>query len=360
MDKYFYPIPKEKLISRFTPVFGQFKKSRNSTLLALPYAGRSSHLRFISSQPKLQIELGLEKKDRLVWTETETCSDFTSLISEICIKLDPKSESHPSIISRDSYLVQILLKSIIRSRVSVILVICLGRLNYSIASDVEQLFILLQKECLNLKILWSIDTTVYRNYSPKHASCNLLESIYYFPTFDQDETKHSLKRIALSRQKNVSNNLEDEGFLQTGGLAGLFHLYLFQGTQTEEILRIVQQELNLSPDISIHLTTPEFRQFLVNNFSNSYNYKNLKLTQIPTAQEIGMLNLFLEKENKNVTRDEIAQAIWGKLANEKYSDWAIDKSISRLRSNLISKTHQLVTIKGMGYSLICTQNSLNG
>lgn len=354
MDKYFYPIPKEKLIERFAPLFSQFKKSRNSTLLALPFAGRSSHLRFIASQNIYNLQ------DRLVWTETEICTKLTQFLSEICIKLDPKSENHPSIISRDSYLIQILLKSIVRSQGLVILIISLGRLNYSIASDVEQLFTLLQKECPNLKILWSIDTVVFRNYSPKHASCNMLESVFYFPTFNQDETKHSLRRIALTRQKTISKTLEKEGFKQTGGLAGLFHLYLFQGTQTEEILKIVQQELTLSPDLSAHLTTEGFREFLVERSNNSYVYKGLKLNKPPTAQEVGMLNLFLERENQYVTRDEIAQILWGKLWQEKYSDWALDKSVSRLRRSLISKTHQLITVKGIGYSLICIQNLRNG
>lgn len=347
MDKFFYPIPKERLIARFKPVFEQLSKTRNATLLALPFAGRSSHLRFIASQDIFDL------KDCLVWTETEICTELSRFLSEICIKLDQESENHPSIISRDSYLIQILLKSIIRSQNSVILIISLGRLNYSIAPDVEQLFTLLQKECPNLKILWSIDTVAFRNYSPKHTSCNMLENIFYFPTFDQEETKHSLKRIALTRHRNISKSLENEGIIQTGGLAGLFHLYLFSGTQTEEILKTIQQELTLSPELSLHLTTPEFRQFLAGKPDDSYVYKGLKLKNPPTAQEIGMLNIFLEKENQHISRDEIAQILWGKLWQEKYSDWALDKSVSRLRNNLISKTHRLITIKSMGYSLIC-------
>lgn len=362
MDKYFYPIPKEKLIARFAPVFGQFKKSRNSTLLALPYAGRSSHLRFISSQPELQKELDISNRDKLVWSETESCSNFIQLISQICVSIDPESVNHPSILSRDTYLVQLLLKSIIRSQGQIIVIISLGRLNYLLVPDVELLFTLLQKECPNLKILWSIDIVVFRNYSPKHASCNILESVYCFPTFSKNETTHSLKRIANTRQKHLSKLFDDSSLDLTGGLAGLFHLFIFQGEsylslpQAGEIIKLVSQELTLSPELSIYLTTPELRQFLVAKQNNSHTFRNLKLSQPPTAQEIGMLNLFLEKENKNVTRDEIAQVLWGKLWQEKYSDWALDKSISRLRSNLISKTHQLITVKGLGYSLICPQN----
>src|SRR3990167_7036522 len=116
MDKFFYPIPKDKLITRFAPVFRQLSKTRNSTVVALPFAGRSSHLRFIASQPELQKELGIINNDELVWSETETCSDFAQLISQICISIDPESAKHPSILSRDTYLIQILLKSIIESQ----------------------------------------------------------------------------------------------------------------------------------------------------------------------------------------------------------------------------------------------------
>ena len=35
-----------------------------------------------------------------------------------------------------------------------------------------------------------------------------------------------------------------------------------------------------------------------------------------------------------ISREELAEVVWGDEADEKYSEWAIDKRISRLRKNL--------------------------
>jgi DNA-binding response OmpR family regulator len=171
-----------------------------------------------------------------------------------------------------------------------------------------------------------------------------------------EETRHSLERISRAKQKKLSKALKDICLNETGGLAGLFHLCLFRQNQTNEIINTVQRELTLCPELSVHLTTLEFRQFLASKFSQTFSYKHINLNRLPTAQEINLLNLFLEKENRPTTRDEVAETIWGKKWQEKYSDWAIDKAISRLRENLNSEIHKLITIKSLGYTLICNQN----
>lgn len=71
-----------------------------------------------------------------------------------------------------------------------------------------------------------------------------------------------------------------------------------------------------------------------------------------TLQEYHLLSTFLDKPNKIISRDEIANVLWGKNSYDKYSDWSIDQIISQLRKKLeiigISSKN-LQTIRKRGY-----------
>lgn len=77
-------------------------------------------------------------------------------------------------------------------------------------------------------------------------------------------------------------------------------------------------------------------------------------SDILTAQEYNLLTSLIQSQNRVCTRDEIATALWGGKYHEKYSDWAIDRLMSRLRQklNLPPKNPHLVTIRGRGYKFI--------
>ncbi len=71
-----------------------------------------------------------------------------------------------------------------------------------------------------------------------------------------------------------------------------------------------------------------------------------------TLHEYHILSFFLENPNVIVSRDKLSELLWGKDAFDKYSDWAIDKSISLLRKKLEQigvSSDKLQTIKGRGY-----------
>jgi DNA-binding response OmpR family regulator len=74
-----------------------------------------------------------------------------------------------------------------------------------------------------------------------------------------------------------------------------------------------------------------------------------------TRQEYEVLVFLLRNMNKLKTRDEISNVLWGEESYDKYSDWAIDQLMSKLRKKLkklgINK-NTLVTIRGRGYKLL--------
>lgn len=238
------------------------------------------------------------------------------------------------------------------------MILSFGRINLDLFKDAEYQITLIQKRCPNLKIMWSLDTCAYRNYHPIHPSCVATESVFYFPTFDKTETLLSTRRIALSTNKKITSEI----FELSGGLAGLFHGLISEGEtylckpKAEEVINIVSQELTLSPELSPLLSTPSLREFVSRTKSQAFWFENIKLKRQPSGQELTILKKLNQNPNKHITRDDIAETFWGEQWQKRYSDWAIDKAISRLRQNINSKAHRLITIKRVGYSLLCTQN----
>ncbi len=53
-----------------------------------------------------------------------------------------------------------------------------------------------------------------------------------------------------------------------------------------------------------------------------------------TPQESEVLRLFIANRGQGVSRDDIADVLWGDKAEEKYSVWAIEQLIKRLRVKL--------------------------
>lgn len=74
-----------------------------------------------------------------------------------------------------------------------------------------------------------------------------------------------------------------------------------------------------------------------------------------TKGEFNLLKYLFENESLALTRDDIAEVLWGKDSTEKYSDWAIDKTISRLREKIEDnprKPKHLLTMRGIGFKFI--------
>ena len=68
-----------------------------------------------------------------------------------------------------------------------------------------------------------------------------------------------------------------------------------------------------------------------------------------------VLSLLLKNKGKVVSREQIAEAVWRKGWQDKYSDWAIDKTISGLRKKLKKlwiDPQIIATVKTKGFKLV--------
>jgi DNA-binding winged helix-turn-helix (wHTH) protein len=85
---------------------------------------------------------------------------------------------------------------------------------------------------------------------------------------------------------------------------------------------------------------------------NSVIFRGRAIGEELTRQEYDLLVYFLKAPDKVHSRDEVAEAIWGKESFDKYSDWAIDQLMSKLRKKLSQigvGSGLLKTVRGRGY-----------
>lgn len=73
-----------------------------------------------------------------------------------------------------------------------------------------------------------------------------------------------------------------------------------------------------------------------------------------TGTEYQILKTLLSNPQVIISREEIATTIWGNQSYEKYSDWAIDKFISQIRSKLSQHRFkgELKTFRNRGFKVI--------
>ncbi len=114
----------------------------------------------------------------------------------------------------------------------------------------------------------------------------------------------------------------------------------------------------------LHLTIPILEQYIsslhrstqkIALIENRLILNGTPIDGLLSAQEQATMKLFVKKMGQLVSRDDIANVIWGPSWQDSYSDWAIDKLISRLRQkclglNLPKSTIQSIKGKGFQYA----------
>lgn len=374
-----FPIPEEKLLARFRPTFAKLSHGQPATILALPQTGRTSLLRSIIGNQTLLTKLGMNSKSTAIihLDIDKTTETYESFLSEILINisdiLDIKQSTILQILlSKDPYLLGKQFEQAVQTLTktqSLLLVITLNHKAISFSQEIDLFLTKLAKEDLvnPIKALWSIDTAFYRQFTPGSSSSLLRQNIFLFPTFDEEETVHSLKRRAELKGRKLPTLIQKNALILTGGIASLFHPLTnidYSSKQTEEVRQLlfqdpavikalneIKRESLIVPDLAAKLAGKAALE-IIDSFSQEASPHNgISLLANPTAQEINLLTAFQNKVNQPLSREEIAEILWGKNWQNKYSDWAIDKAISRLRKQIKSPEYRIITVKNLGYQL---------
>ncbi|MFC1790000.1 helix-turn-helix domain-containing protein [Patescibacteria group bacterium] len=121
--------------------------------------------------------------------------------------------------------------------------------------------------------------------------------------------------------------------------------------------------LNPKSKFGLDCFCPWFRDFLIKEISRTaprikktgpdLYFNDLDLANVLTAQEYLVFKKLYAKKNRLVSREEIAKTMWPENWTEKYSEWAIDKVIARIRKKIgdSGRKQVLQVIKGHGLKL---------
>ena len=137
----------------------------------------------------------------------------------------------------------------------------------------------------------------------------------------QPEEKEVLKSIARGIPASYENKEVIEYLIRTGFIVSK----------------------NDTLEIAVPLLKRHLKDIDIQDKSLSFNSNGqLSMNMIPvdlmfSKIERALLSYFIAHPNVLISRDQLANIIWKEQADDKYSDWAIDSHISRLRKRLESR-----------------------
>lgn len=391
----FYPLPLKDLHTRYDPVFSGFKRGLSSTLIGLPENHRSSFLKFILNYDSQILRTFIEPSYRFIMID-ESLSSAEHLVRLISYKFlelntlpdEDKSELQSMLSSNDSLFTLIILEKMIKKLSKIKIVIVLYNLDEMITKDQTIIDILAK--------IWNVGRTPPEPIihfcfigSPilledmhttrwSHLVGALEENICYFSTFNKEETNYMRKRFEVLWDKKINQKGHDVAFELSGGHGVLYRSLI---NLLPEDLAIAYKEkwhasisgvaervwnslsLNLKQNICSGKTLDSLSGFEKTIASEILNIQVLppKLkrqnTNLPddillTAQQKLVLEYLKSQSDKVIARDELAQTMWGKLWEKKYSDWAIDKCINDLKKKLQGTKIDIITIRNRGFKYI--------
>lgn len=151
-----------------------------------------------------------------------------------------------------------------------------------------------------------------------------------------------LQYLQTKNAENLNDFLLNTGVLRKEGNKLVFFSPLFQ-------LYLESLSINLSENT---LREPQSKQTYVNKDTREVYISGKQINSEFTRAEFSVISLLIEKQNKVISRDDVAKAMWGEDFYDSYSDYAIDRNISRIRKKLqdnASAPRYLHTIKGIGF-----------
>lgn len=130
----------------------------------------------------------------------------------------------------------------------------------------------------------------------------------------------------IKKEKNIIRKVYFENIQE---LDTLTHEYKYLKS-----IRVIK-EINGKTKLGIPLLSQIIeKENRLNKFQVRNNYIFIgekEITSNLSRKERAFLYLLLSSKRKIVSRDKVAQTIWGKDWEEKYSDWAIDRLVYRIR-----------------------------
>lgn len=345
MDKYFYPIPKADLIVRFKRCFELLERGVSVSLVSIPHSGKSSLIQFLLSQPELLSEIGLTRKIIYLNPENFSLPYTTNLYRQISDQINPDS------MVCDEYSLLKMIKAGLKFPVTFVVDWYEGWKNLGLDAGLGMKSIYESGQhhhpCLvNFLFLAPPDMTHFPFFQPLRN--NLTENVIDFPLLNPVECKYSIIRFSKMWDVKISPHQIKKIIEGSSGIAGLIKPLIVSPVNQERLDQIYNSLISYVE----YLPKNCFVRQSLKNYFPKQTILGIKITGELTAQELNLLEYFTSHQNQIVSRDQISEILWGKLATTKYSDWAIDKAMSRLKNKIINNSkNKILTIKNAGYKM---------
>ncbi len=274
---------------------------------------------------------------------------------------------------------------------------CLISKNFSLISEL----VALQRSSARTHIVFFFESNIHAEENIKILRAKTIYSqIYYYPMFDEEEARKYLeylvgiwqmKKVPKTVINRIARECSGQIWLLTQAfrdyrndpktdldslidLPGLrFRVDIIAKSFNEDELAVLTGNSNHNQTVTKYLSSigllksghcciPILLKYLQNNTSKMHltlsdgdiHLNKINLRHSFTSQENQVLKKLLDKPGHIISRDEIAEVIWRREAEEKYSEWAIEQLIKRLRRKLHDiGLHDdcIKTCRGEGYKI---------
>ncbi len=353
-----FPLPNKNLHERYDEVFNTIKRGHDPMITGLPQSSRSAFLKFIIEYDNKFLDEFIDsRKYQFIQIESKDVSDnryISSIAYEIFEDRIVKTE--------DPLLITAAIKNYLKK----------NKLKRRLVFVIYELETFLIKNSETYKFICELLKINKHNSkgngfqaificSPRDINKTLADRIIQFNLFNEDELKYTKKRLEFFRDKKIDNKIHD---LATKLSFGHYLLYKF-------LTDLNLDELNQVSKLKTHTSIRELLDTIWKGTGNIEIINNFLPISIPillppvsrftkeneysdivqlTSQERTLFD-GLKTKNEIFNRDQVAQIIWGTNWTNKYSDWAIDKLVSKLKSKLVYSKYEILTIRGRGYQL---------
>jgi len=206
---------------------------------------------------------------------------------------------------------------------------------------------------LSLHLTFNKDLEKYLTGLGKIAN---LTGPFTVPLPDSQEAQEILTKLARQNNLSLSPKQIKKIISRTGSHVVLIRTAIREILGNKNLLKNVSLVSKTSGfNLKLKALNETLPQNLQRKTDGELSVKNSgEISDLSKTQE-KILEAFIQKKNNILLRDDIAQIIWGENSFDKFSDWAINKTVSRLRSKLIAHGYPseiLTTIKGRGYQYV--------
>lgn len=185
---------------------------------------------------------------------------------------------------------------------------------------------------------------------------NRLTILFESLSYEEKEYLCALSKGEKPKKEVKTKYLTESGLLENGKIRSTLLAAYMKDQKCEDIEaspKEPKKEADEAPEQTVK--APE-NGLEINLKSGEISKDGKRLSSILSEGELKIVKFMINQNEKDevTTREDIALQIWGDKYMDEYSDWAIDKAISRIRKKLQDSKRPykyLITIKGKGFKL---------